>query len=105
MNSKTLRSAMAVVGLMLSFVARSASAQWHGTGIAVAEYDTKQTLLLLGGLSMSPGGLGIKPTVGVQAYTLGYDVGSGIPRTNVFVVEPYVGLHNNYDGGQIGANL
>src|SRR3954464_8834168 len=104
MNSKTGRTGAAIVGLMLSLVSvKTAAAQWHETALGVGEYDTKQTVLLLGGLSASQSGLGIRPTIGVQGYWLGYDNGPG--RTNVFTVKPYVGLENNYDGGQFGGNV
>lgn len=94
----------AVVSLLFLLSAGTASAQWHATGIAVAEYDTKQTLLLLGGVSASPGGKDIAPVLGVQAYHLGYDNGSN-SRTNNFVIKPYVGLKKGYDGGEVGANV
>src|SRR5438874_9426880 len=104
MKSSTGRTAVAVVGLMVSLVsARTASGQWHATGIGVAEYDTKQTFLLLAGVSASPGGKGVAPVIGVQGYTLGFDNGPG--RTNVFVVKPYVGLQSGYDGGSVGGNV
>lgn len=104
MNSTTGRSGGVAGGLMiLLFSASTAAGQWHASAVGVAEYDTKQTLLLLAGLSASPGGRGVAPVIGVQGYHLGFDNGPG--RTNVFVVRPYVGLENNYDGGQYGANI
>jgi hypothetical protein len=103
MNSKNCRAGGTIVGLMLCVSASAASAQWHATGLGVGEYDTKQTILLLAGLGASQSGLGIRPGLGVQGYYLGYDNGPG--RTNVFTIKPYVGLENNYDGGQIGGNV
>jgi hypothetical protein len=97
------RAVVGAVAAALSLVGRTASAQWHATGVGVAEYDTKQTLLLLAGVSASPAGKGVVPDLGVQGYHLGYDNGPG--RTNVFVVKPYAGLEDNYDGGQIGFNV
>jgi len=105
MKSKTGRAGVGIVGLMVSVLsAGTASAQWHATGIAVAEYDTKQTLLLLAGVSASPSGKGIVPVLGIQGYTLGYD-GGGPGRTNVFTIRPYAGLKNNYDGGSVGGTI
>ena len=94
---------MAVAVGLVAVMASTASAQWHATAIGVAEVDTKETLLLLGGLSASPGGKGISPSIGLQAYHIGYD--GGTSRTNVFTVKPYAGLANNYDGGSVHANL
>jgi hypothetical protein len=81
----------------------SAAAQWSVGTYGVAEYDTKQTLLLLAGASASPKGLGVKPLVSLQAYHLGYDNGSS--RTNAFTVRPAVGLINTYDGGAAYASI
>ena len=104
MKSTTGRTGAAFVGLIVSLAAATpAAAQWHETAVGVGEYDTKQTILLLAALSASPSGLGIKPTLGVQSYYLGYDNGPG--RTNVFTIKPYVGLANAYDGGSVGANV
>ena len=99
MISKTKWSMVAALGLAVGLAA-PARAQWHATAIGVAEVDTKQTLLLLAGLSASPGGRGLAPIVGVQGYHLGYDVGSA-GRTNVFSIKPYVGLSNNYGTGDL----
>ena len=103
MNSMTGRTGIAVVGLMVSLFSARASAQWHATAIGVAEYDTKQTSLLLAGLSATPGGKGIAPIVGIQGYALGYK--GGTSRTNVFTVQPFVGLANNYDGGSVAGHI
>jgi len=104
MKRTTGRTAVAVVGLMFStFSARPMLAQWHATGIGVAEYDTKQTLLLLAGLSGSPGGKGVVPTIGAQGYYLTFT--SNAVRTNVVTIQPHVGLADNYDGGSVGASI
>ena len=104
MNSKTGRTSAAVVGLMYSLLsAGSASAQWHSTAIGVLEYDTKHTWLALAGLGASPGGLGVKPEVGVQVYELGYSYPG--TRNYVFSVQPYVGLADNYDGGAVAGHI
>ena len=52
-----------------------ADAQWSSTAIGVAEFDTESAMLLLGGVSAGPSGLGLKPRVGVQAYLLRFDGG------------------------------
>lgn len=92
----------AVAGLMVALAA-PAQAQWHVTGIGVAEVDTKQTLLLLAGLSASPGGKGLYPIIGVQGYHLGLDGTGG--RTNIFSIKPYAGLGSGYDGGTVYGTL
>lgn len=74
-----------------------AEAQWRATGIGVAEVDTEGTLLLLAGLSTTPGGRGVSPLLGVQGYYLGFD--NGASRTNVTTVKPYVGLTSGYGSG------
>lgn len=75
------------------------SAQWNSTAIGVAEYDTEQTLLLLAGVSASPGGMGVAPIVGVQASHLSWD--GGTERSNSFTVRPYVGLRTGLTGGSL----
>jgi hypothetical protein len=83
--------------------AKQAVAQWTAVSYGVAEYDTKQTLLLLAGVSATPKGMGLQPVLSLQAYTLGYDVGSS--RTNVFSVRPAAGLGYNYNGGDIDGTI
>jgi len=80
----------------------TASAQWTMGSFGVAEYDTKQTLLLLAGVSASPKGEW-EPTVGLQAYHLSFESGSA--RTNVFAVRPGVGVVHNYNGGDMSATI
>lgn len=101
MNGTGLRIGIqaAAVALALS-IAGPASAQWSATGIGVAEYDTDQTLLLLAGLSASPGGAGgIAPLIGVQGYYLTYDAGTS--RSNVTAIRPYAGLRSGFTGGSM----
>ena len=104
MTGKTARrSATAILGAILfSTAPMSADAQWSSTAIGVAEYDTEQTLLLLGGISTGPGGLGWKPRVGFQAYYLKFDNEAG---TSVLVGKPYVGIRNAFTGGSVGVNV
>jgi hypothetical protein len=104
MKRTTGRAVVAVVGLMYSILsAGTASAQWHSSFVGVGEVDTKHTALLLGGVSASPGGMGVVPDLGVQGYYLTYN---GFPsRVNVYVLKPYVGLNDNYNGGTVGANI
>lgn len=90
--------AFAVAAAMCLSAAASAGAQWSVTGLAVGEIDTQQTGLLLGGLSASPGGLGVAPIIGAQAYFLTYDAGT---RTSVFSVRPYAGLRSGFNGGEL----
>lgn len=102
MISKSKRSVLGVFGLVVALAA-PAHAQWRTTAIGVAEVDSKETLLLLAGLSASPGGQGIHPIIGVQGYHLGLDAIGG--RTNVFVVKPYAGLGSGYNGGAVHGTL
>ncbi len=78
-------------------------AGWSVTAIGVAEYDTKHTGLLLGELSATAPGSGLTPMLGVQAYTLAYDVGA--TRTNVVSVRPYVGLTEHFVGGSLNGTI
>lgn len=87
-----------MAGALLLGGASTASAQWNSTAIGVAEYDTEQTLLLLAGVSASPGGVGIAPLVGVQTNFLTFDA---VDRVEVFTVRPYAGLRSGYEGGSL----
>jgi hypothetical protein len=98
MTRKRRRAGVAVVAVLFSVgSAASAAAQWPMAAIGVVEYDTKETFLLLGGVSASPGGSGMRPLIGVQAYFLSFDAGTS--NTSVTTVKPYVGLRNNYSAG------
>ena len=88
-----------VVAMAAAVLAAPAQGQWHATALGVAEYDTDQALFLLGGVSASPGGRGVSPILGVQAYHIGFD--NGPSRTNVFAVKPYAGLSSNYGSGSV----
>ncbi len=100
MNGTTHRWSIFALGLLLSVgVARPALAQWTSTAYGVAQYDTKQTGLLLAGVTASPKTMGIVPVLGLQAYWLGFDNGPG--RTNAYTIRPGVGLGYNYAGGQV----
>lgn len=105
MKGTTVRGSVATVigALILSMAPAIAGAQWSSTAIGVAEFDTEGTMLFLGGLSGGPGGLGLKPRVGLQAYLLRYDQGAG--SANVTVVKPYVGVRNAFKGGSVSANI
>ncbi|MEO5568889.1 MAG: hypothetical protein ABIR92_10375 [Gemmatimonadaceae bacterium] len=102
MISKSNRSVVGVFGLVVALAA-PAQAQWRTTAIGVAEVDTKETLLLLAGLSASPGGQGLHPIIGVQGYHLGAAATGG--RSNAFVVKPYAGLGSGYNGGAVHGTL
>jgi hypothetical protein len=106
MISKKPKQVIPIVVLTLFLGATrmlSAQTQWSGGAYGVAEYDTKQTILLLGGASFGPSGMGLKPRIGAQAYYLAFDVGAA--RENGYVVKPFVGLVNNYNGGEVGGNI
>jgi hypothetical protein len=98
----TVITASIAAGLMLC--AAPAGAQWVATAVGVAEYDTNETLLLLGGVSVSPwGGPGVAPVFGVQAYHLSFEGTQG--RTNVFSVRPSAGLRYGFTGGAAQARI
>src|SRR6185503_16080891 len=80
-----------------------AAAQWSAVSFGVAEYDTKQTLLLLAGVSATPKGMGFQPVLSLQAYTLDYENGGS--RTNVFSIRPAAGLGYNYNGGAVSGTV
>lgn len=104
MNVKHVRGlAVAAALLAVTGAVGSASAQWGITSVGVAEYDTNETLLLLAGVSAGPGGRGLHPVVGVQAYHLSYD--GGDDRTSVISIRPSVGVRNNFDGGSAQARI
>ena len=104
MNGKTRRwGAFATSVVLCLGAAQAAAAQWTAVSYGVAEYDTKQTLLLLAGVSATPKGMGFQPVLSLQAYALGYDVGSS--RTNVFSVRPAAGLGYNYNGGAFSGTV
>lgn len=100
MKRKPMRVVVvASFALALVAIGRPAGAQWGVSGVGVAEYDTEQTMLLLAGVSATPGGAGWRPLVGLQTYYLTYKV-PGDTR-NVTSVRPYAGLQNNFPGGSL----
>jgi hypothetical protein len=102
-GTKTRARTIAIAAALVLTAGRGASAQWGANAYGVAEYDTKETLLLLGGVSASPKGPGVKPLLGLQAYHLGYDAGKS--RTNVFVVRPSVGIMNSVEHASYYASI
>jgi hypothetical protein len=102
MNGKRALPSVVFAGLMIA-LAMPARAQWTATGYGVAEIDTKETLLLLAGISAGLKGGTITPLVGIQAYHLSYDAGTA--RTNVMVVKPSVGLSTGFAGGSAHATV
>jgi hypothetical protein len=102
MIGKKGRVALTAVCVM-TLGATSASAQWGTTGYGVAEYDTQQTLLLLAGLSATPGGPGWAPLLSLQGYYLTFDGGSS--RTNETVIKPAVGMRYGFTDGSYYATV
>lgn len=102
MKHGNLRS-LGVAAALLVTIPVAAAAQWNSTAIGVAEFDTQETLLLLAGVSASPGGLGVAPLIGVQGSYLGFD--GGADRVDVFTVRPYAGLRSGYQGGSVYGTL
>lgn len=98
-NMKRAALAAGVMASLFSVAARPLAAQWSATGVGVAEYDTQETLLLLGGVSAGPGGPGWSPLVGVQSYYLTYKLPGD--TKSVFSVRPYVGVRNNFGPGSL----
>lgn len=81
------------------FGATPAAAQWNMSSFGVAEYDTNETLLLLAGLSASPGHMGWQPVFGVQGYRLAYT--GGAEDVTVWSIRPSAGLENRFNGGEL----
>jgi hypothetical protein len=92
----------ALAGVQLGS-ASPVAAQWTATSVWVAEYDTNETLLLLGGISVSPGGGPIRPVAGVQAYHLSYP--GAVDRVNIVTVRPSAGLAADFTGGSAQARV
>lgn len=84
-----------VVTLMA--VPKSAHAQLGWTFVGVGDFDTSNTYLVLGGLSVSPQRQGWSPLGAVNAYWLQYPSGTG--HQNVTSVTPMVGLKDNFGTG------
>ena len=97
MKSKSMSAVLFAFALLS--LGRPAAAQWGASGVGVAEYDTEQTMLLLAGVSATPGGPGWRPLVGLQTYYLTYKIPADTKR--VFSVRPYAGLQNNFTGGSL----
>ena len=94
----------AVMAIALAVANEPARAQWGVTGFGVAEYDTNETVLLLAGVSMGPGGPGWSPRVGLQGYYLTYDRGAA-GNADVWAFRPSVGLSRGFDGGALGLSV
>ncbi|HMC54843.1 MAG TPA: hypothetical protein VKH19_06685 [Gemmatimonadaceae bacterium] len=90
------------IGIVLATRPVAAQQAWSTTTYGVAEYGTEETTLLLAGFNTGPGGYGLHPRVGAQAYWLTYNPTN---RTNVTLFRPFVGLANNYHGGSVSANV
>jgi hypothetical protein len=104
MKGITIRARAIAMGAALLLTAgRGAMAQWGVNSYGVLEGDTKQTYMVLGGLSASPAGRGLKPLVGLQAYYLTFDAGSS--RTNEFNFHPSVGVVNSVEHGAYYATI
>ena len=104
MNCKKISLAFALSLLTLAAPLREAEAQWGANFVGVAEYDTENTMLVLGGLSAGPRGMGWAPRIGVQAYFLRFDI-TDTRSANVTAIRPYVGMRNAFTGGSAGVNV
>lgn len=100
MNTNFKRVALlGSLAFSLFALAKPASAQWGVTGIGVAEYDTQETLLLLAGVSATPGTPGWSPLIGLQTYWLRYEL--PLETKSIVSVRPYAGLQNSFPGGAL----
>lgn len=81
----------------------AAGAQWSGSIYGAAEYDTNNSNMLFAGMSMSPAGSGVVPTLGLQGYRLSYESGSA--RTTVYQIKPAVGFRAPFSVGSVNANI
>lgn len=103
MNGTNVRRRLAVALALMVCAFTRGSAQWTVGSYGVAELDTRQTLLLLAGVTASPKGTGVRPMLALQAFHLGFDAGDS--RTSSFSVTPAVGLNNAYNGGATYATI
>jgi hypothetical protein len=91
-----------ITTLIVAATSPLAAQRWSSTAYGVAEYGTDETTLLLAGISAGPGGLGVHPRFGVQAYYLTFNPNN---RVNVVTVKPFVGLTNVYPGGSVSGSI
>ena len=78
-----------------------AQAQLGVTVVGVGEFDTEETYLVLGGVSVSPRKEGWSWIAGVSAYWLQYPIFGGIndATRSVTAITPSVGIKNNFGSG------
>jgi hypothetical protein len=93
-----------VAAVVAGSSAMPAQAQWNVTAVGVTEYDTNETLMLLAGVSASPGGARISPVVGLQAYYLTYQAGAN-RSVSVTSIRPSAGLRGPITGGSWNARV
>jgi hypothetical protein len=81
--------------------ANTAHAQLGVTVVGVGEFDTEDTYLVLGGVSVSPRTEGWSWIAGVSAYWLQYPVFGGLndATRSVTAITPSVGIKNNFGSG------
>lgn len=81
--------------------ADQAHAQLGVTVVGVGEFDTEDTYLVLGGVSVSPRTEGWSWIAGVSAYWLQYPVFGGLndATRSVTAITPSVGIKNNFGSG------
>jgi hypothetical protein len=92
----TSAAVLAFVGI----TAQPADAQWHATSFGVVEYDTNETLLLLGGVNFGPGGAGIRPVFNVLGYRLNYETAANVGGSvGLWSFRPSAGLRGGFEGG------
>ena len=84
--------------VVLLSAARPASAQLNWTVVGVGEFDSEDVVLVLGGVSVSPGGAGWAPVAGVQVSWLQYPTINDETREIIGIV-PTIGLRRGFDGG------
>jgi hypothetical protein len=91
---------------LIASTTSDAKAQLGFTVYGVGEFDTSDVIFVLGGVSVSPGGLGWKPVAGVSASWLQFPFGLLDDDTDeVITITPTVGLANNFGTGEFQARV
>ena len=86
-----------------------AAAQWNPVVYGSAEVDSEDFAIYLAGVGVSPGGIGLHPSFGVNAYHLRYPAGMTVDGETVTAeqnaVAPMVGLRRQWAGAAASVHV
>ncbi|MGQ0815325.1 MAG: hypothetical protein ACT4O1_12855 [Gemmatimonadota bacterium] len=101
MSRRNLIITFATAWILLAGTVRSADAQLGWTFVGVGDFDTQETVLVLGGVSVSPRGQGWSWVAGVTAYWLQFETGgvTGDDKRSITSITPSAGVKNNFGSG------